>query len=189
MKRITGTVSREIGRNAKIGTRASIVQWMSTGSALEDKTIFKQINIKRTVESELLVNLSSRGPSWPNSDTSSRTFEPGAEKLKLSTGGCGQSHFETATVTTSLNTNRNQAVVFLSQVDGRSILRSPAWNFSSEAASDLMSDKVIAFWRYYRRLEIPRRGWGRDTTKNIIKTMPLRLQYLVDSLQCYFEIR
>ena len=133
--------------------------------ALEDKKTFKQINIKRTVKSELLVNLSSREPSWPKSDTSSRTFKPGAQKLKLSTRDCGQSHFETATVTTSLNTNRSQAVAFLSQVDGRSILRSPAGNFSSEAASDLMSDKVIAFWRYYRRLEIRRRGWGRDITK------------------------
>lgn len=148
MKRITGTVSCEIGRNARIGTRASVVQWMSTGPALEDKTISKQKNIKRTVMSELLVNLSSREPLWPNSDTSSRTFKPGAQKLKLSTGDCGQSRFETATVTTSLNTNRNQAVAFLSQVDGRSTLRKPAWNFSSEAASDLMSDKVIAFWRY-----------------------------------------
>ena len=137
------------------------MQWMSTGPALEDKTIFKQINVRRTVKYELLVNLSSREPSWPNSDTSSRTFKPGAQKLKLSMGDCGQSNLETATVTTSPNTNHNQAVTFCSQVDGRSILRSPAWNFSSEAASDLMRDKVIAFWRYYCRL-------GSRYSKNII---------------------
>ena len=72
--------------------------------------------------------------------------------------------FAIMTATDRLNTNRNEAVngrVFLSRVDGRSLIRSPAWTFTSAAATDLMSDKVIAFWRYCRRLEVRRRGRGR----------------------------
>lgn len=99
------------------------MQWMSTGPALEHKTIFSQINVKRTVKSELLVNLSSREPSWPNSDTSSRTFKPGAQKLKLSTGDCGQSHFET-------NSNGDYTTKHQSQ-PGRSLFVAGGWALHS----------------------------------------------------------